>query len=141
MKINMIRKLGAATAIALAAAFVTLAATEARAEKGAGAAALIGKPISSVSAIKALQPGDRVAMACPKCKTITISYVDEGKGAVKQVKSREQHQCPGCKTTITTKGVGKQAKDEIVHVCQKCGSDLAFCCSLKGGDTKGMEKK
>lgn len=141
MKTNLVRKLGAATAIALAAAFITFAATEARAQKGAGAAALTGQPINTVADVQTLKSGDQVAMACPKCKTVTVSYVDEGKGAVKQTKTTERHQCPGCKTSIKTTGVGKQATDQVVHTCQKCGSDLAFCCSLKGGKTKGMEKK
>jgi hypothetical protein len=53
----------------------------------------------------------------------------------------EKHMCPGCSSTITTVGVGKQAKDEVKHVCEKCGSDSVFCCATKPGSgaTKGMD--
>ena len=131
MKTNITRKLAVAAAMALTAAFITLAPADANAQKGAGAAALIGKPINTVQDIEALKRGDQVAMACPKCKTITISKVQEGKGAVKETRAREQHQCPGCGNVIKTTGVGKAATDKVVHVCSKCGSDLAFCCVLK----------
>ncbi|MEO7300867.1 MAG: hypothetical protein ABI042_20060 [Verrucomicrobiota bacterium] len=131
MKINIIRKLAVVTAMALTAVLVTFAPTTANAQKGAGAAALIGKPLDTVADIEALKPGDTVAMACPKCKTITISKVEEGKGSVKRNVTREQHQCPGCGNVIKTTGVGKAATDKVVHVCSKCGSELAFCCAMK----------
>lgn len=131
MKTNINRKLAAIAATILTAAFIILAPTDANAQKGAGAAALIGKPINTVQDLEALKPGDRVAMACPKCKTITISKVQEGKGAVKEARAGEQHQCPGCGNVIKTTGVGKAATDKVVHVCSKCGSELAFCCALK----------
>ena len=142
MKTNLMRKLAVVTAMAVTSAFITLAPSEAQAQKGAGAAALVGKSINAIKDIDALQPGDMVIMACPKCKTTTVSYVEDGKGSVKNTRTREQHQCPGCKTMIKTSGVGKQTTDQVVHTCSKCGSDLAFCCSVKKDDVaKGMEKK
>ena len=138
----MIGKFALGIAVALMAAFISLAPTEARAQKGAGAAALVGKPINTVQDVQALKAGDQVAMACPKCKTITVTKVEEGKGAVKRNVSREQHQCPGCANIIKISGVGKAATQKVEHVCKNCGSDLAFCCALtKDGATKGMEKK
>ncbi len=131
MKTNVVRKLSVIAAMALTAVLITLAPANANAQKGAGAAALIGKSLNTVADIDALKPGEQVAMACPKCKTITISKVQEGKGAVKETRAREQHQCPGCGNVIKTTGVGKAATDKVVHVCSKCGSDLAFCCALK----------
>ena len=117
--------------MALTAALITPAPADANAQKVAGAAALIGKPINTVAEVEALKPGDQVAMACPKCNTITVSNVQGGKGAVKETRAREQHQCPGCDNVIKTTGVGKAATDKVVHVCKNCGSEPVFCCALK----------
>ncbi len=142
MKTKLIHKLAVVTAMAITSAFITLVPSEAQAQKGAGAEALIAKPIDTVKDIDALQPGDMVMMSCPKCKTTMVSYLEEGKGSVKKTRVRGEHQCPGCGQVIKTTGVGKQATDHVTHVCSKCGSDMAFCCSVKKGDlTKGMEKK
>lgn len=131
MKTNMVRKLTIAVAVTLAAAFVTLAPTEAKAQKGAGAAALTGQPLDTVADIEALKPGDQVAMACPKCKTITVTKVDEGKGAIKKERASQKHLCPGCANVIKIEGTGKASTQKVTHVCQKCGSEDAFCCAVK----------
>ncbi|MEO5802364.1 MAG: hypothetical protein ABIR24_02455 [Verrucomicrobiota bacterium] len=141
MKTNLIRKLAVVMAMAVTSALITLVPSEAQAQKGAGAAALVGKSIDTVKDIDALQSGDMVMMSCPKCKTTMVSYVEEGKGSVKSTRVRGEHQCPGCKQVIKTEGVGKQATDHVTHVCSKCGSDMAFCCTVKKGDLHKMEKK
>ncbi|MEO8426265.1 MAG: hypothetical protein ABI651_04050 [Verrucomicrobiota bacterium] len=90
------------------------------------------KPIKTVEDVQAIKDGDMVAMACPKCKTITYSYVDRSaKGASKEVQTLTKDACPGCNTKIVTTGVGKAAKNEIQHTCKECGSHDAFCCVLK----------
>ena len=106
-------------------------------------AQLLMKPMT-VGDIHKLEPGDMVAMSCPKCKTITVTYIDNAtKGAIKEKKATQKHLCAGCETIIKTEGQGKQAKDVVVHVCKTCGSEDAFCCVMKKGSdpTKGMEKK
>ena len=50
-------------------------------------------------------------MSCPKCKTITVTYVEATKGQVKDEKATAQHACPGCDTVIKTEGTGKLAKE------------------------------
>jgi DNA-directed RNA polymerase subunit M/transcription elongation factor TFIIS len=93
---------------------------------------------------QAVQPGDTIVMACPKCKTISYTYVEKTtRGATPETKTGAKHLCPGCETTLTTKGRGKQAVEQIVHVCKKCGSKNAFCCVMKkgAGPTKGMEEE
>jgi hypothetical protein len=114
-------------------------------EKGSakGGASLLLKPIKTTQDIEALQPGDAVVMSCPKCKTITVHYVETTKGHIKDGKVKQEHLCPGCETKIETKGVGKVAKNEVAHVCKKCGSEDLMCCVLKkgSGSTKGMEKE
>ena len=93
------------------------------------------KPLKTAEDVQAIKDGDMVAMACPKCKTISYSYVDRtAKGANKEVKTITKDACPGCDTKIVTTGVGKQAKNEIQHTCKNCGSHDAFCCVLKKED-------
>jgi len=84
-----------------------------------------------------------VALGAPSGKTITVTYVETTKGHIKEEKAKQEHLCPGCQTKIETQGVGKAAKDEVVHVCNKCGSKDVMCCVLKkgSGPTKGMEEK
>ena len=93
------------------------------------------KPLKTAEDVQAIKDGDMVAMACPKCKTISYSYVDRtAKGANKEVKTVTKDACPGCDTKIVTTGVGKQAKNEIQHTCKNCGSHDAFCCVLNKED-------
>ena len=89
-----------------------------------------------------LKPGDTIAMVCTKCKTVAIERVTVEKGHIRHVTPGEKHLCAGCNTYIKVVGTGKQAKDEVKHVCEGCGDDSAFCCATKPGSgaTKGMEK-
>lgn len=99
--------------------------------------------IKTKAEAEALKPGDTVAMVCSKCKAIMIHKVTTEKGHIQLMTEGEKHLCPGCNSTITTVGVGKGAKNEVKHVCDKCGSDSVFCCATKPGSgaTEGMEKK
>ena len=136
MKTNLIK----ISLIACAAFALALTANAADQVKGAQ---LLMKPMT-VGDINKLEPGDSVVMSCPKCKTITVTYIDKTtKGAIKEQKATQKHLCAGCETVIKTEGRGKQAKDVVVHVCKTCGSEDAFCCVMKKGSepTKGMEKK
>lgn len=135
--------LGSSLAFAMAVG-VALPVTMQAADQVKGAQLLM-KPIKAGEDIAKLEPGDMVAMSCPKCKTITVTYVETIKGHIKEEKATQRHLCPGCETTIKTEGQGKSAKDLVVHVCKQCGSKDAFCCVMKkgSGPTKGMveEKK
>lgn len=113
------------TAMAFTGALITLAPTAVRAEKGAGAAALVGKTAVATTAISA----DKAAMSCPKCKDATVSYLEEGKGAVKVTRARTEHLCPTCKTTISTVGVGKNAADKVAHTCLIAEKAATACCA------------
>ena len=133
--------LGSSLAFALAVV-ATLPASVQAADQVKGAQLLM-KPMT-VGDVNKLEPGDMVAMSCPKCKTITVTYIDKTtKGAIKEEKATQKHLCAGCETIIKTEGRGKQAKDVVVHVCKTCGSEDAFCCVMKkgSGPTKGMEKE
>ena len=133
--------LGSSLAFALAVV-VALPASVQAADQVKGAQLLM-KPMT-VGDINKLEPGDSVVMSCPKCKTITVTYIDKTtKGAIKEEKVTQKHLCAGCETIIKNEGRGKQAKDVVVHVCKTCGSEDAFCCVMKkgSGPTKGMEKE
>ena len=133
--------LGSSLAFALAVVIALPASVQA-ADQVKGAQLLM-KPMT-VGDVNKLEPGDMVAMSCPKCKTITVTYIEPTtKGSIKEEKATQKHLCSGCENIIKTEGRGKQAKDVVVHVCKTCGSEDAFCCVMKKGSlpTKGMEKK
>lgn len=117
------------------------------AEKGSargGASDLMNlKQIKTREEAEALKPGDTFAMACAKCKSMVVERVTTERGHIRLVTPGEKHQCPGCNSTIKVVGHGKQAKDVVEHVCEKCGSDSVYCCATKAGEgaTKGMEKR
>ena len=130
-------------AVAVLGAAGHLYAQEKGSAKG-GAQQLMSKPVKTLEDLSAVQPGDMMVMSCPKCKDVTVHYVEPTfKATEPKDKVKTQHTCPGCNTTITVEGHGKAKKDVVKHVCQKCGSKDAFCCVMKkGGDpTKGMETK
>jgi hypothetical protein len=141
---NILRKIGLGTTLAMALALMAWLPAQAKAaDQVKGAQKLMElKPIKTAQDAEAVQPGDMIAMSCPKCKTVTVTWVETEKGHIKTERVGQKHLCPGCETTIETKGAGKLAKNEITHVCGKCGSKDAFCCVLKksSGPTKGMEK-
>jgi hypothetical protein len=136
-------KSGLRLTVVMAAAFGLIAASlaaDVRTGKG-GAADLLSKPIRTVTDIEALKPGDTIAMACPKCKTVHVTRLTkEFKGNVTQALPGEKHLCPGCENTFEVKGHGKGKNEAVVHKCNACGSKNAFCCVVKegSGPTKGM---
>jgi hypothetical protein len=129
------------TTLAMAVAITVLFATTLGAqEKGASK---LMKPITSSEDIAGLKDGDMVAMACPKCKTINVTYIHTEKGHIKTTTPGQEHLCPGCEQKFVVVGEGKSKHNTITHVCKKCGSTDAFCCVLKKDSepTKGMERK
>jgi len=128
----------AAMAFALAA---VLPITARAADQMKGAQRLM--QIKTQAEAEALQPGDTIVMVCSKCKSVMVHNVNTEKGHIKTMTVGEKHLCPGCNTYITVVGVGHGAKNEVKHVCEKCGSDSVFCCATKpgAGSTEGMEKK
>ena len=104
---------------------------------------MMSKPVKTLEDLSALQPGDMMVMSCPKCKDVTVTYVERTfKASEPKEKVKTQHTCPGCNTTITVEGHGKARKDVLKHVCGNCGSHDAFCCVLKkAGEPTKEEKK
>lgn len=127
--------------LAMAVALILLFAGTAGAQQK-GASKLM-KPITAYSDVANLKDGDMVAMACPKCKTITVTYIKTEKGHINTATPGEEHLCPGCEQKFVVVGEGKGKHDSVIHVCKKCGSTDAFCCVMKQGSdpTKGMEAR
>jgi hypothetical protein len=98
--------------------------------------------INTKAEAEALKPGDSIAMICSKCKTAMVHNISTEKGHIQVMTVGAKHLCPGCNSTIKVVGVGHGAKDEVKHVCEKCGEDSVFCCATKPGSatTAGMEK-
>lgn len=111
-----------------------------------GAAKLIPlKPIQTVEDAQAVEPGDTVVMSCPKCRNswMTVAPGPLKAGAAAPEMKVLRHECPGCSAKIVTEGHGKAKTTKVVHVCNNCGSEDAYCCTTKqgAGPTPGMEKK
>ena len=139
------KTIGLYSGLALAALITALLpATGRAAEQMKGAEHLLHlQGIKTKAEADALKPGDKIAMACAKCKSVVVHNVTTEKGHIKTMTVGERHLCPGCNTYIKVVGTGKQAKDEVKHICEGCGDDSAFCCATKPGSgaTKGMEKE
>jgi predicted RNA-binding Zn-ribbon protein involved in translation (DUF1610 family) len=142
--INISNKWLFSVALAVVAS-IALSASSSAQEKGSakgGAQQLM--PVKSLADLSAIRPGDMMVMSCPKCKNVTVTYVEPTfKATEPKEQVKTQHTCPSCQTTISVEGHGKAKKDALKHVCQTCGSKDAFCCVLKKGSdaTKGMEKE
>ena len=138
------RILTALAGLMLACALALPVLTQAQEVKRGAEKLMQLKPIQTVADIQALEPGDMLTMSCPKCKNVTVTYVEKTtKRADATEKTTLKHLCPGCETTFKVEGHGKAKKDVLVHVCKECGSKEAFCCVMKkgSGPTKGMEEK
>jgi predicted RNA-binding Zn-ribbon protein involved in translation (DUF1610 family) len=98
--------------------------------------------VETPKAVDELPEDAQIAMACSKCKSVTMITKKElatkpGHGTKEEVTS--VHQCPGCGGKITTKSTGKETA--YIHTCSECGEKSAFCCATKAGEkTSGMEK-
>ncbi len=128
-----------ALAMAMVMSFLFASAWGAQ-EKGASK---LMKPITTYNDVASLKDGDMVAMACPKCKTVTLTVITTQKGHIKTAVPAEEHLCPGCEQKFVVVGEGKDKHDTITHICKKCGSTDAFCCVAKprGKPTVGMDQK
>ena len=145
--INNKHLLCAAVALAMAA---SLPLTARAADESAkpmkpmkGGEMLMMKPINTQAEAEALKPGDSIAMVCSMCKSVMIHNVSTEKGHIKVMTVGEKHLCPGCNSTITVVGNGKDKHDVVKHTCEKCGDASVFCCATKpgAGATKGMAKE
>lgn len=88
--------------------------------------------ISTQAEAEALKPGDTIAMACSKCKHIMLQRVTDDNSHVKLMTVGEKHKCV-CGGVVTVTGKGEGKKQDVNHVCSKCGDDAMFVCATTLG--------
>ncbi len=91
--------------------------------------------IATLAEVEALKPGDSIAMACSMCKNIMVQRVGQGHAHLKMMTIGHTHTCGVCKGTVAVVGTGKgQGKrQQVKHVCSKCGDDTMFVCATRVG--------
>ena len=102
------------------------------------------KKVQTAEDVQTIEAGDTIVMTCPKCKTTYTQVVEKSFHATPdELKNTTTHLCSSCDTRLVTRGMGKQAKNELVHTCKMCGSEDVTCCLMKkgSGPTSGMEEK
>ncbi len=86
--------------------------------------------ISTQAEAEALKPGATIAMACSKCKHIMLQHVTKDNSHVKLMTIGEKHKCVcGGVVTVVGTGRGEGKKQDVNHVCSKCGDDAMFVCA------------
>lgn len=90
---------------------------------------------TKAAAMNCCLPGEKVALACKDCKTVTEKSGTEKKGILAWFKPNSTHGCPGCggKVTVKPVGGGKASAAEYQHTCSKCGPGSAFTCATHKG--------
>jgi len=90
---------------------------------------------TKAAAAKCCLPGEKVALACKDCKTVTEKPGTQKKGIFAWFAADSTHGCAGCggKVTVKAMGGGKVNTTEYMHTCTKCGPDSAFTCATHKG--------
>jgi hypothetical protein len=103
------------------------------------AARPFGEPLSSKEQAQAVPKGEKVAMACAKCKTVQVAEVDKKKSFLAWFEPNTKHVCPGCGGTWQYVNIAKGIRGGYTHTCSKCGDKSVYCCATKVGKrTPGM---
>lgn len=120
--------------------------------------------VQDTSLAEHAETGEAIGMVCSKCKTVrsdalTTSWRHFGyPGWVRptyagywvweqQQRAYEawarRHYCPGCKSTISVTGRGKDRKETVKHTCANCGDTSLVCCATRmdSPPTEGMVKQ
>ncbi|MFN7139877.1 MAG: hypothetical protein ACK4UN_11120 [Limisphaerales bacterium] len=121
------------TVATVIAALALIAGFAANAQNEKGAERLFSKPLRTAADVQTVKPGDQVAMACPKCKTVTVTRVAEGRNPARATQKVAKHDCPACKNTFEVSQTGRSSSEQVVHKCSHCGSTDAFCTLLEKG--------
>lgn len=155
MKQNLLGKISLGSGLVVALAFASGCSTTNSSGDGmkpmkGGEHQMMLNKIETTQDFAALKTDDSFAMACAKCKTVTVSRVKQGVKGAELLMANGQpteligtHACAGCNSTITVVGHAKGDITELKHSCGACGDDSVFCCATKpgAGATKGMEKR
>jgi len=98
--------------LSVALALATSAQAEVKTKGGSSELMKKAEPVSAPTT---------AVMACPKCKSeFTVRTDNFARGVTKPRTIVENHLCSKCGTTLTTVGIGKQAKQLALHTCVTC---------------------
>lgn len=91
-------------------------------------------PLASKEAFESLKSGDKVALVCTQCQTVSVQTISDKADAMKLCKEGESVTCPSCKKTmkIVRRGVpGKNStpSTKVVYVNEK-GEECMFVAKL-----------
>jgi hypothetical protein len=125
---NLSRLLSIASIVATVSLFGAIPSAQAQ-EKGA--TRLL--QLQTTQDLQAIEPGDLIVMACPKCKDIHVTTADRSYKGKPGEKLTLVHLCPTCETKIVITGEGKLAKENLVHTCKMCGSSDVVGGVMKKG--------
>ena len=81
--------------------------------------------------IEDLKPGDKVAIVCKECETVTTATFSTKEEAMKWCQEGGMVMCESCEKERTVKFVGPPGKKRIVYVNAK-GDDCMFITKLSG---------
>jgi hypothetical protein len=89
--------------------------------------------VQTVEDVQKIEAGDTLVMYCPKCGEAYSQVSEKTFKAAKpeELKTTAMHLCSSCDTKVVTEGVGKQAKEKVVHTCKMCGSENVSCYVIK----------
>ena len=131
MKSQSIGKIGLASILALVITALASLPSQALAQQVKGAQKLM--QVKTTEDVQKIEPGDTIVMFCPMCKEAYVQVSEKSYKSAKpeELKTMQVHLCSSCDTKIVTEGVGKQAKDKVVHKCTMCGSEDVTCYVMK----------
>ena len=127
MKTNKLTRFVPAIGITFTLA-ASLAFSASAAEQLKGAQLLIGqKPDPATNYSLVIDHNANLA-DCPACTNSAKPFSNNlGRGAFVKRGVTVTHECPACKTTITTAGAGKAKTSVAIHTCGN--GAVAACCS------------
>jgi hypothetical protein len=89
----------------------------------------------SAEAIQAMKKGDRYAVVCKECDSVTIKEVTVEKEVVALCHDGGSMHCPSCKKKLTVKSVGPRPGGPVVSkitIVNAEGKECMFVVPLKG---------
>jgi hypothetical protein len=146
MQLNRIPELFGASRLALVAAALAVFALAGSANAqyqavgadGIAASPKVRQALNQRQASAAVATTTRTAMACPKCKDVTVAQPNrQAKGAEilmgAATKVVTTHACADCDTKLAMVGAGKATRTVATHTCTAPGVDRLVCCAPAPG--------
>ena len=112
--------------IAMFAAALT-AMAEIQTAKGGGQKLLESLKPATAPVAESVASTAPTAMLCPKCHNAKMTYATTSRGGKTELRTVEQHVCPGCATRIEAVGHGKAKTENVIHTCSFAVKG-ASCC-------------